>query len=208
MKKTNFTAKVIAGNIATMAVDAVIIPEFDSCASYGGVGGAIARSGAKLGLDEYNQKAQNSPLAYGDAVITPSYGGKSKYLIHVATVGSSKGEAFMITYKAVYRALQLAKEVHVKTIAIPAIGNGIIGSLTLEQSAKAIFKAVADFSEQSPHIMEIVMVIYGSPEDARPAQAVLDNQSYLSTVNEVGQKQFNPAEWMEGFGKDMANIDR
>ena len=52
MKKTNFTAKVIAGNIATMAVDAVIIPEFDSCASYGGVGGAIARSGAKLGLDE------------------------------------------------------------------------------------------------------------------------------------------------------------
>lgn len=208
MKKSNFTAKVVAGNIATMVVDAIVVPEFDSCASYGGVGGAISRAGAKLGLDKYNQIAQSSPLSYGDALITPSYGGTSKYLLHVATVGSSKEEAFAVTYKAVYKALQLAKEANIKTIAVPAIGNGIIGNLTIEQSAKAIFKAVADFSEKYQHILEIVMVIYGSSEDARPAQAVLDSQSYLRAENEIGQKEFNPIEWMEGFGKDMANIDR
>ena len=210
MKKIGkITTNVVNGNIAAMGVDAVIIPEFDNCASYGGVGGAMARSGAKLGLDEYNKKVQNSPLAYGDALITPSYGGMSKYLLHVATVGSSKEEAFAVTYKAVYKALQLAEEAHVRTLAVPAIGNGIIGSLTLKQSAKAIFRAVADFSEKMQHhIAEITMVIYGSPEDAEPAQAVLDSQSYLGAENEIGQKRFDPIEWMEGFEKDMNNIDR
>ena len=42
MKKIGkINVQVVSGNIATMLVDAIVVPQFTDCASYGGVGGAI-----------------------------------------------------------------------------------------------------------------------------------------------------------------------
>lgn len=208
MKQINrIQAEVINGNIAAMAVDAVIVPQFNSCASYGGVGGAMARSGARNGLDEYDAHAQKHPLVFGEAFMTASGGGCSKYLLHVATVGCDDDKAFAATGCAVYKALQLADNVGLKTIAVPAIGNGIIGCLTTEQSAKAVFAAVAQFAEQATSVEKVSMVIYGSPAEAQAAREVLDKEAYLNVADEVGQKKFDFAEWAVGFSKDLAGED-
>lgn len=211
MKKIGkINVQVVSGNIATMPVDAIVVPQFTDCASYGGVGGAICRYGARAGIDEYNALAQKSPFFYGDAVITPSHGGTSKYLIHVATVGETAKSSFTITCKAVFGALLMADDKGIKSLAVPAIGSGIIGHLTIEQSAKAIFSAVEMFSQSREinGIENITMVIYGLPDEVAPAQEVLENGSYHDVTDEVGQKKFDVAEWFAEFSKDLMNVDR
>ena len=208
MKKIkDIQAEVVNGNIATMDVDAVVVPQFDSCASYGGVGGALARSGAEFGLNEYDAHSQKHPLSFGDVFMSTSGGGHCRYLLHVATVGCRKEEAFSVTRAAVYNALQLADETGLETIAIPAIGTGIIGTLTLTQSAKAVFTAVSQFAEQAKNIKKVTMVVYGSAVQADPARNVLTDNAYLNVKDEVGQKEFNMVEWLIGFAKDMCGED-
>lgn len=198
----NIQAQVVNGNIAAMDIDAVMVPQFIDGASYGGVGGAIARYGARSGMNEYDEYAQKNKLSFGDVYMSASGGGQAKYLLHLATVGCKADTSFACTVTAVCKALFLADEIGIKTVAIPAVGSGIIGTLTLEQSAKAIFKAVAHFAERAKSVQTVTMVVYGT--SAAPAQEVLDSESYITAGNEAGQKEFNFAEWLEGFAKDMS----
>lgn len=189
-----------------METDAVMVPQFIDGASYGGVGGAIARYGARSGMNEYDEYAQKNKLSFGDVYMSASGGGQAKYLLHLATVGCKADTSFACTVTAVCKALFLADEIGIKTVAIPAVGSGIIGTLTLEQSAKAIFKAVAHFAERAKSVQTVTMVVYGT--SAAPAQEVLDSESYITAGNEAGQKEFNFAEWLEGFAKDMSDEAR
>lgn len=208
MKKIkDIQAEVVNGNIATMDVDAVVVPQFASCASYGGVGGALARSGAESGLNEYDAYAQKHPLALGNVFMSASGGGHCRYLLHVATVGCERDKAFAVTCAAVYQALELSDKAGLETIAVPAIGTGIIGTLTLAQSAKAIFKAVSQFAKQAQNVKKVTMVVYGSAAQVEPARKVLADDVYLNVKNEVGQKEFSMAEWIIGFAKDMRGED-
>ncbi len=77
----------------------------------------------------------------------------------------------------------------------------------MEQSAKAVFAAVARFAEQAASVEKVSMVIYGSPAEAQSAREVLDKEAYLDIADEVGQKKFDFAEWAVGFGKDLAGED-
>lgn len=53
------TVKVVVknGNIATENVELIVVPEFNGCASYGGVGRAICAAGMRQGMDDYDKKA-------------------------------------------------------------------------------------------------------------------------------------------------------
>ena len=204
-KIKNIQAEVVSGNIAAMTVDAVIVPEFKSGASYGGVGGALARSGAESGLNKYESYAQEHPVVFGDVLLTPSGGGHCRYLLHVATVGCSRDESFGVTYAAVYKALQVLDNAGLKTIAVPALGSGIIGTLTIKQSAKAVFMAVSQFAGRAKNIEKVTMVVYGSKEQAEQARNVLDKAAYLDAKLEIGQKEFDMDEWLAAIIKDMAD---
>lgn len=50
----------------------MLIPEFNSCASYGGVGYAIEVAGMGAGLETYDKVASDKPFNYGDVLITES----------------------------------------------------------------------------------------------------------------------------------------
>lgn len=195
---------VICGNLVALDVDAIMVPEFDSQASFGGVGGAVIRSGAKAGMDEFNDLAAKNGFNYGQALLTKSGGGKAEYLLHLVTVGSP--DEFAFVQKAVCEALKLADEAGVHTIACPLVGSGIIGSLTPEQSAKAVFSAVAMFEKVATKIETVTMVLYN--EAIEPVQEVLDSKSYLNVKAEPGQKVYSYVEWLEGFAKDISGEDR
>lgn len=193
MKIGKISILVKNGNLATEDVACIVVPEFKDCASYGGVGAAIYACGMSKGLDTYDKAVQQKPLNYGDVLITDS-GKDNIKLAHVATAGATKDKQFEAVFKAVVRVLMEADKLNLPTIAVPEIGTGIIGSLTQEQSAKAIFAAVYQFGKLYPNakVKEVRLVIYRS--SILPAEKILSEQSF-EYQNEVGEKEFNFAEW-------------
>lgn len=200
MKKINNVKVVIKnGNVAAENVDCIVVPQFDSCASYGGVGAAICAAGMEKGLEAYDKKAQEKTFKYGEVLITES-GRNGIKLAHAATAGANSEQQFRVVFEAMFRILMSAKEQGLKTIAVPEIGTGIIGTLTSEQSAKAIFGAIYQFSKQFPVscIDMVTFVIYRG--SLAPAEKVLSEQSYIELKTEKGEKQFNMGEWLIGMG--------
>ncbi|MBQ8482362.1 MAG: macro domain-containing protein [Alphaproteobacteria bacterium] len=194
----NIEIEVINGNLAEQAVDCLVVPEFNYCASGGGVGRAIYRAGMSDGMNEYDNKAHTSPLECGDVMFTKS-GRLDTLLAHVATVDAQRDEQFMVIFKAVVNTLVKANELGVRTIAVPELGTGIIGCLTQEQAARAIFGAIYKFTELKPEniLKSISLVIFGN--STQPAEKVLSDESYKKLRQESGQKKFNMAKWLIGM---------
>lgn len=193
---------IVRENIAFTSADVVIVPEFQDCASYGGVGGAVART-ALQGMKEYDIRAKAHKLPLGSAVITPANSFFCRYLAHVVTVGCSKEYAFECIQAAVEKALGLADRQWAKKVAVPAIGTGAIGTLTIEQSAKAVFAAVAEFAKVARHVSQVKFVVYD--EDTKPVEDVLASGSYLAAAQEIGAKEFNFAKWYDEFCTNLNN---
>lgn len=195
----NIKINVKNGNVATEKADCIVVPQFDSCASYGGVGRAIEIAGMAAGLEAYDKAATQKPFKFGDVLITRS-GKAGVRLAHIVTAGVCKNEQFKVVLNAIFQMLVLAKDLKIHTIAVPEVGTGIIGHLTPEQSAKAIFGAIYQFSLKYPEsgIEEIAFVIYhGSTAEA---EEVLSQKSYLDLKDEKGKKDFDMAEWMHEMG--------
>ena len=147
MKINNIEVNFISGDITKLVVDAYIIPQFFCEASTAGVGGAVMRSGALEGIEAYQKYInENGNLNFGEGIITKSGGGNSNFLLHVATVDSGRKNEFQTIQKAIYTALYLANQQKLSTIATPALGTGTLGTLSTEQSVKAIFSAIDHFS--------------------------------------------------------------
>lgn len=198
-KINNIEVIVKNGNIATEPVELIVVPEFCECASYGGVGGALAYFGMERGLEAYDGAVEKKGLSYGDALITES-GKEGVKLAHVVTVGADENIQFQVVFKAVFKALAEAEKQGIKSIAFPEIGSGIIGNLTQEQSAKAIFCAVYEFGcmHNVPSVKTVELVVYRGVTDY--AEKVLSEKSYTEFRNEKGNKDFNMAEWLCGMG--------
>lgn len=195
----NIQVEIVNGNVATADVDCIVVPEFDNCASYGGVGAAIASAGMGDGLEAYDEVAQDKPFKFGDVLMTPS-GKAGVHLAHVATAGAKRDKQFMVVLKAMLKVLGTADSLGIRTIAVPEIGTGVIGYLTAEQSAKAIFGAISRFAELYPDnkIEKIILVIYRG--STTPAENVLANCSFLDLKNEQGGKEFDMGAWLIEMG--------
>ena len=185
------------GNVALENADCIVVPEFNDCASYGGVGAAISDCGMRHGLNIYHESVQQNPLTSGQIMITES-GLKNIKLAHLATVSAEKAEQFRVVFEAVVRLLAEAEKQGIKTIAMPELGTGIIGYLTQEQSARTIFAAVNQFSLHYPNtaINTVKLVIFRS--STAPAEKVLSSRSF-DFEDEIGAKEFNIVEWLEGM---------
>ena len=190
-KIQDITVVVKRGNIANEDVDCIVVPEFNNCASYGGVGGAINAAGMSAGMDIYDKEAQRKKLNLGEAMITES-GKDGVKLAHIVTSGARQNEQLGVVNNAVFNTLMSVNGKGVRSIALPEVGTGIIGSLTQEQSAKAMFNAVYKFAQSNPDsdIKEISLVVYrGSTE---PAEKILQDKSYINfSDKEKGEKEFD-----------------
>lgn len=204
MKKIGkIDVEIVSAKIHCMNVDVVVVPEFQGCASYGGVGRAVAQTAAQ-GMHEYDTYAKAQPFSLGSATLTPAGSVFCRYLAHVVTVGCSREDSFKCIKTAVEKALGLADLKGAKSIAIPAeFSTGIISSRKLTQSAKAVFGAVAEFASLAQNISQVKFVIYRG--DTQPAEDVLMNESYLTDAPEVGEKEFNLGRWIDELCSRMNN---
>ncbi len=92
-------------------------------------------------MEEYQEKHCNGKLKFGDVVLTNSYGGNSKYLLNATTVVSDAEKEPRIVYDATTNAIKVAESKKLLSVAFPALGTGIIGCLTPEQSALVMLGA-------------------------------------------------------------------
>jgi len=201
MEINNINVNVKNGDVTEESVDCIVVPEFTSCASLGGVGRSITRAGMQEGMDAYEKIASENALLPGYAVITDS-GKKGVKLAHVATAGVDEDSQLGAVQMAMFTTLVSANKQGLKHIAVPELGTGIIGSLTQEQSAKAVFNAVHEFSKRCPNssIEGINFVIFRG--STAPAEKVLAEKSYIDfSGEEKGEKKFDSVAFMLEFDK-------
>ena len=195
---------IVLGDMTKITADAYVVPHFQGAVSYGGVGAAVARGGAGLGLQKYEQiiSALGQELKWGDVTITPSGGGQSKNLIHVVSVGSSDAEEEAgVVSTAISQVLLASQQNNLDTIVVPALGTGVVGYLTAGQSARAILGALFTYWGQEPQNAphQIVIAIYGNPEAYRSFEAVLRAGVSTAEAASIGhgeRKVFDMRRWV------------
>ncbi len=187
----NTNVTIAHGNMTDICADAYLVPQFNNSASFGGVGGSVARSGAEKGIEAYNNIVKKlGTQEFGTIHITESHGGKSSRLIHAVTVGSGKENEFEIVEKAVYNALKKAQEHGIKSVVMPEIGTGIIGNLTDAQSANAMMRGIRKFSAEGGK-MDICIDIFRNQQGFSEFSKILNNATYDVPISKTGGRKFD-----------------
>lgn len=187
----NVAVTVAGGDMTSIEADAYIVPQFDSCISEGGVGGAVMRGGAVKGMNDYGKYIKKSGnLNWSDVVLTKSGGGNSKYLIHTVTAGAEADNSFEVIQKAVYNSFKIAQQQGLQSMVIPAMGTGIIGHLTNEESANAIMAGINQFANEGGK-MDVSVVVYSTGQGYRDFENVLKSKSYENAKPVTGTKEFD-----------------
>lgn len=137
---------IIQGDITQAQVDAIVNAANPQLAGGGGVDGAIHRAaGPELKKAGMKWVEENGPLPTGEAVITPGFNLKAKYVIH--TVGpiykDGKHNEPQLLKNAYKNSLTLANKHSLTTIAFPAISCGVYG-YPKEEAAQISISAIKE----------------------------------------------------------------
>jgi O-acetyl-ADP-ribose deacetylase len=119
--------EIVRGDITQLDVDAIVNAANSTLAGGGGVDGAIHRA---AGAELVRASRALAPCAPGDAVITPGFGLRARYVIHAVGprwTGGTSGEPDVLrsTYDRSF-AVALAQG-DIASIAFPAISTGVYG---------------------------------------------------------------------------------
>lgn len=155
---------VLEADITQLDVDAVVNAANDHLWMGGGVAGAIKRAG---GHEIEDEAVRQGPSAVGEAVVTGAGRLKARYVIHAITMGQDLRTSADVIRRATRSALRRAKELSLRSIAVPALGTGV-GGFPLTACAQVMVQAARD--ETSAGSLErVIFAVRG--EEARRAFA-------------------------------------
>jgi len=125
----NITAEL--GDITTVDADAIVNAANSSLLGGGGVDGAIHRA-AGPGLLAACRQLRSSTLphglAVGDAVVTEGFHLPARWVVHTVGPNRHAGETDPDLLASCFRrALDVASDVHARSVAFPAVGAGAYG---------------------------------------------------------------------------------
>ena len=112
-------------------------------------------------LEQYCRR--HSPIALGEAVVTPGFELPNPFVIHARAasfINDDLPEKYLDL--AVAQALRVAKEAGIKSMAMPAIETGVF-KFPPELSAEIIINGLLNRSEDSPEI-HLVRICVGAQE--------------------------------------------
>jgi O-acetyl-ADP-ribose deacetylase len=152
--------RVVEGDITHLAVDAIVNAANGQLLPGGGVCGAI-HSAAGPELAAACRVLGGCPI--GDARITPGFRLKAGWVIHavgpVWRGGGSDEEALLAScYR---RAIEIAAEKGLASIAFPAISTGIYG-FPPERAAPIAVAAAAEALTDKPGVNEVIFCCFGA----------------------------------------------
>jgi O-acetyl-ADP-ribose deacetylase len=150
---------VVEGNIAKLAVDAIVNAANGTLLGGGGVDGAIHRAAGPELLMECRTLGG---CATGEAKITKGYRLPAKWVIH--TVGpvwhdGNRGEDELLA--SCYRScFALVEQYGISTIAFPSISTGAYG-FPMERAARIAARDARKFLKQNASVERVVFVCFG-----------------------------------------------
>lgn len=168
------TLRAVQADITSLKVDAIVNAANSSLQAGGGVCGAIHRA-AGPELERECQLLGSCPT--GDARITKGYRLPARYVIHaVGPVwhGGHSGEPALLA-SCYRRAIDLAAQNQVRSVAFPGISTGIYG-YPIAQAASVAVQAVREALDQTSSVKEVIFCCF-SAEDLAIYQAALKASS-------------------------------
>ena len=136
--------KVVMGDITEETTDAIVNAANSHLKHGGGVAGAIVRKGGRI-IQEESDKIGYCPV--GKAVYTTGGNLKAKYVIHAVGPRWGEGDEESKLRSAVRSALEVATELNLSSVAIPAISTGIFG-YPKREGTKVILEEVYKFLKE------------------------------------------------------------
>jgi O-acetyl-ADP-ribose deacetylase len=119
--------EIMLADITTLAVDAIVNAANSSLAGGGGVDGAIHRA---AGPELVRASMALAPCPAGEAVITPGFRLKARYVIHAVGpiwAGGSRNEEALLRDAYDRSFARALEQGDVQSIALPAISTGAYG---------------------------------------------------------------------------------
>ena len=147
------------GDLTRAEVDAVVNAANTELALGTGVAGAIRERG---GPSIQRECSAHGPISLGEAAITGAGELPARHVIHAAAMqpGARPSEASIRS--ATRRALELAAEHGLRSVALPAIGTGV-GGFPMQRCAEVMLEEAQVFVERDPTLDEIRFVLLGEP---------------------------------------------
>jgi O-acetyl-ADP-ribose deacetylase len=162
--------EVVQGDISQQDVDAVVNAANRAMRGGAGVDGAIHRAGGPAVLEDCRRRFPRG-LATGDAGWTTAGDMAATWVIHVVGPNRTRGETDRSLLTSCYRrALQVADELGVGTIAFPLISAGAYG-WPLDD---AIDAAIETLRETATEVRTARIVAFGNDAFARVAERLDD----------------------------------
>lgn len=155
--------KVIQDSVVNMDVECIVNAANTSLSGGGGVDGAIHKAaGDKL----YEACSKIGYCGVGEAVITPGFNLKAKYIIH--TVGPiymrlNKAENERLLGNCYKNSLDLARNNNIHSIAFPCISTGVYG-YPIEEATTVAINTVNKWLETNNYEIDIYFNCYKQEE--------------------------------------------
>ena len=148
---------IIAGDLVEQKVDAIVNAANSDLVLGGGVAGAVRSRGGPSIQEECDA---HGPVKVGEAAVTGGGELLARHVIHAASMALGGATTTESLKSSMDHAFQLAHQLGVKTIAIPAVGTGIAGFPIGECAvvmARSLTRALANGWEPN----EVRFVLFG-----------------------------------------------
>jgi O-acetyl-ADP-ribose deacetylase len=160
--------EVVEGDITALEVDAIANAANDQLWMGTGVAGAIKRAGG----EEIEREAMaKGPIPIGDAIATGAGRLPARYVIHGAVMGQDMQTTGEFVARTTRSCLQVADELGVTSLALPAFGTGV-GGMPHEDCARIMVDEVRAHEPKS--LERVVLAVHGD-EAARAFTAAVSD---------------------------------
>lgn len=203
------TVHLLVHDLTLLPVDAIVVPQLADGASVGGVGDAIFKRGGQKGLRAFQRLVEErGRLEFGHVQLTESGSPRWPYLLNVASVHSGRDRELETVFTAAVNALKLAGEAGLTAVGLPALAQGIDGTLTPEQSARAILGALDHLAQIGAKIPDVVIATDRAEIHAAFMEALRTGSYRLHGGRlrpEPGRREFDLQRWAAGMNVQLAN---
>ncbi len=192
-------------DITTCKADAIVNAANTALRMGGGVCGDIFRA---AGASEMEKACQSlAPIRTGEAVMTPGFGLRARYVIH--TAGPIWGETEddeALLYRCYQSALSLAAEKGLKKVVFPLISAGIYGC-PKETAERIARKSILNFLAAHED-MTVTLILYGMAADKKSAPRYASLCDTLRSFAEKARRKWAAMKKVECFDALPASGER
>jgi len=174
---------ILEGDLTAQEVDAIVNAANSALVLGAGVAGAIR---AKGGPGIQAECDAHGPVEVGDAAVTGAGDLPARFVIHAAGMPPGGRASEGSVRSALRRALELARERGLRTVAVPAIGAGI-GGLSMQRCAEVLLEEARRHLAQPTSIEEIRFVLFGEPA-YRVFEMVHDAAKIAAQMERLGRR--------------------